>query len=85
MYLLNTDKEKNMEDKVKAAIEAIRPALQNDGGDIEFIKLDDKKVYVRLDGACAGCPMSQMTLKSGVERYLKETVDSGLEVVNDTF
>ncbi|MFA6688034.1 MAG: NifU family protein [Sphaerochaetaceae bacterium] len=74
-----------MEDKVKAAIEAIRPALQNDGGDIEFIKLDDKKVYVRLDGACAGCPMSQMTLKSGVERYLKETVDSGLEVVNDTF
>lgn len=85
MYLLNTDKEKNMEDKVKAAIEAIRPALQNDGGDIEFIKLDDKKVYVRLNGACAGCPMSQMTLKSGVERYLKETVDSGLEVVNDTF
>ena len=74
-----------MEDKVKAAIEAIRPALQNDGGDIEFIKLDDKKVYVRLDGACAGCPMSQMTLKRGVERYLKETVDSGLEVVNDTF
>jgi Fe-S cluster biogenesis protein NfuA len=83
MYLQVTDKEKNMEDKVKEAIEAIRPSLQNDGGDIEFIKLEGNTVTVRLVGACAGCPMSQMTLKNGVERYLKHTVDENLVVENE--
>ena len=71
-----------MEEQVKQAINQIRPALQNDGGDIEFIKLDGKKVYVRLVGACAGCPMSQMTLTNGVQRYLREAVDKDLEVLN---
>lgn len=71
-----------MEDKVKAAIEEIRPALQNDGGDIEFVALADKQVSVKLVGACAGCPMSQMTLKNGVEKYLKHVVDPEITVEN---
>ena len=71
-----------MEEKVKKAIEDIRPALQNDGGDIEFISLSGHDVTVRLTGACAGCPMSQMTLKGGVERYLRNFVDPKLTVVN---
>jgi Fe-S cluster biogenesis protein NfuA len=71
-----------MEEKVRKAINDIRPSLQNDGGDIEFISLDADIVTVRLVGACAGCPMSQMTLKQGVERYLRETVSPTLEVVS---
>ncbi len=73
-----------MEEKVKQAIENIRPSLQNDGGDIEFISMEGTKVTVRLVGACAGCPMSQMTLKSGVERYLKKVVDPAITVENST-
>ncbi|MFA6844442.1 MAG: NifU family protein [Sphaerochaetaceae bacterium] len=71
-----------MEDKVKEAIEAIRPSLQNDGGDIEFISMVGTVVTVRLVGACAGCPMSQMTLKNGVERYLKKVVSQDITVEN---
>ncbi len=73
-----------MEEKVKQAIENIRPSLQNDGGDIKFISMEGTKVTVRLVGACAGCPMSQMTLKSGVERYLKKVVDPAITVENST-
>lgn len=72
-----------MEAKIMEAINAIRPALQNDGGDIEYIGLEDKIVHVRLVGACAGCPMSQITLSNGVQRYLRETIDRELVVVND--
>lgn len=72
-----------MEDKVKKAINDIRPSLQNDGGDIEFISLVGDVVNVRLVGACAGCPMSQMTLKQGVERYLRESVSPTLTVVSE--
>ena len=75
----------NLEQKVKEALENIRPALQNDGGDIEFVKLEDNKVYVKLKGACAGCMMAQMTLKNGVERMLKYNVDEKLEVENLPF
>jgi Fe-S cluster biogenesis protein NfuA len=71
-----------MEDKVKKAINDIRPSLQNDGGDINFIALEGDVVKVRLIGSCAGCPMSQMTLKQGVERYLRETVAPNLEVIS---
>jgi len=63
-----------MEDRVKAAIEKIRPALQRDGGDIEFVGIEGNVVQVRLKGACAGCPMSQMTLKSVVEATIKKEV-----------
>ena len=75
----------SLEQKIVEAINQIRPSLQNDGGDIEFLKFEnDKDVYVRLVGACAGCPMSQMTLKNGVEKYLRATVDPKLEVINAT-
>lgn len=72
-----------MEEKIRKAIDEIRPALQNDGGDISFEKLEGKTVHVKLHGHCAGCPMSQMTLSNGVERYLRESVDPELVVVND--
>ncbi len=64
-----------MEDRIREIIETqIRPLLQRDGGDIEFVGMDDKTVKVRLQGACRGCPASQITLQMGVERLLKEEV-----------
>lgn len=69
-----------MEAKVIAAIEDIRPDLQADGGDIEFISMEGDTVKVRLVGACAGCPMSQMTLKNGVERYVRSMVSDKLVI-----
>ena len=64
-----------MREKVEAALAKVRPALQADGGDVEFVEVDDQGVVsVRLTGACAGCPMSQLTLSQGIERYLKEAV-----------
>jgi Fe-S cluster biogenesis protein NfuA len=59
---------------VERALQKIRPALQADGGDIELIDVVDGVVKVRLTGACGGCPMSQMTLKMGVEKVLKQQV-----------
>ena len=62
-------------EKVKRAIETIRPQLQADGGDIEFVKAEeDGTVYVTLHGACGSCPMATMTLKEGVESFLKENI-----------
>jgi len=64
-----------MKAKVQAAINKVRPMLQTDGGDVELVDVDDTGVVkVKLTGACAGCPMSQMTLKNGIERILKEQV-----------
>lgn len=71
-----------MEDKVKEVIDYIRPRLQADGGDVEFVGLDDNKVKLRLQGACQGCPGAQMTLKMGIERMLREKVDANLTVVS---
>ena len=59
---------------VEQALAKIRPLLQRDGGDIELIEVTDGTVKVRLTGACKGCPMSQMTLKQGVERLLLQEV-----------
>lgn len=62
-----------MEEKIKAALENIRPFLQRDGGDVEFVEYtDDNVVLVRLKGHCAGCPYSQMTIKQGIETLLRE-------------
>lgn len=71
-----------MKERVAEALEFIRPALQNDGGDIELIGVDEDSgtVTVKLVGACGGCPMSQMTLKNGVERILKEAVPEVVSV-----
>ena len=63
-----------MEEQVKAAIEEIRPSLQMDGGDIEFVGMDGNTVKVRLKGACHGCPAASYTLSLGVERHLKKRV-----------
>ena len=72
-----------MIDKVKVAIENIRPDLQNDGGDIEFVSMNGNDVIVRLVGSCAGCPMSQMTLKNGVERYIRSVVDPNINIISE--
>jgi len=63
-----------MRENVENALEKIRPALRADGGDIELIDVVDGVVKVRLTGACGGCPMSQMTLRMGVEKVLKQQV-----------
>jgi len=71
-----------MKEKVEKALEMIRPALQADGGNIELVDVVDGVVKVRLTGACGSCPMSQMTLKMGVERALKEQVPEVKSVEN---
>jgi len=63
-----------MKEKVQVVIEKVRPMLQADGGDVELVEVDGAVVKVRLKGACAGCPMSQMTLKNGIERLLKKEI-----------
>ncbi|MBN2140472.1 MAG: NifU family protein [Desulfovibrionaceae bacterium] len=64
-----------MREKVEATLNKIRPMLQADGGDVELVEVTAKGVVkVRLQGACKGCPMSQMTLKNGIERLLLKEV-----------
>jgi len=68
-------KEITMEEKIKEVLNEIRPSLQRDGGDLEFIGVDQKgNVKIKLLGACHGCPFSTMTTKNGIERLLKERV-----------
>ena len=68
-------------EQVRSVIDSIRPMLQADGGDVELIDVQDGVVKVRLKGACSGCPMSQMTLKNGIERFLKEKLPEVKSVV----
>ena len=71
-----------MKEKVEATLERIRPSLQADGGDVELVEVSpDGVVKVKLTGACQGCAMSQMTLKMGIERALKQQVPEVKEVV----
>ena len=78
-----TNGNESLDKKIIEAIEGIRPYLQADGGDIEFVELAENGVVkVRLQGACKGCPSAAMTLKSGVERHLKEKIPEVTEVVN---
>jgi Fe-S cluster biogenesis protein NfuA len=69
-----------LKEAVEKALAKIRPMLQRDGGDVELVEVDNGIVKVRLTGACKGCPMSQMTLKNGIERLLKQEV-SGITAV----
>lgn len=71
-----------MQEQVEEILKEIRPSLQADGGDVELVSVDDGVVSVRLTGSCAGCPMSTMTLKMGIERYLKGKVPEVKEVVS---
>lgn len=71
-----------LKEKVQRAIQEVRPSLQADGGDIELVSVEeDGTVKVRLTGACGSCPMSIMTLKQGVETYLKKMIPEVKEVV----
>ncbi len=73
-----------MESKIKKAIEKIRPSLQADGGDVEFLSWNKKtgKVEVSLTGMCAHCPMAEMTLRQGIEAEIKKAVPEVKRVVN---
>jgi Fe-S cluster biogenesis protein NfuA len=72
-----------MEEKVKQVLDKVRPYLERDGGNVELIEVIDSTgtVKLKLVGACAGCPMSKMTLKNGIERILKQEVPEVKEVV----
>jgi Fe-S cluster biogenesis protein NfuA len=70
-----------MREKVESALAKIRPALQADGGDVELVEVKEGVVKLKLKGACAGCPVAEMTLKQGIERLLKEQIPEVKEVV----
>ncbi len=82
-----SDSEKQIVEQIKTLLEEkIKPAVAQDGGDISFVKFHDNVVYLILRGSCAGCPSSQITLKSGIENMLKYYIPeiSAVEAVNDT-
>jgi len=71
-----------LEEKVKSALDNVRPSLQADGGDVEFVSLgQDGTVSVKLTGACGSCPMATITLKNGIENYLKQEIPEVTAVV----
>lgn len=70
-----------MQEKVEEVLNKIRPDLERDGGNVELVEVTDGTVKVKLVGACAGCPMSTMTLKNGIERILKQEIPEVKEVV----
>jgi Fe-S cluster biogenesis protein NfuA len=71
-----------MQDKVAEVLAKVRPVLVRDGGDVELVEVTDGTVKVKLVGACAGCPMSKLTLKNGIERILKQEIPEVKEVVS---
>ena len=73
--------EQTTRDKVEAALAEIRPALQADGGNVDLVDVTDGVVKVKLQGACAGCPMSTMTLQMGIERIIKQKLPEIKKVV----
>ena len=74
--------QRTFEEQVRDVIAAVRPMLQSHGGDVELISVTaDNTVNVRLQGACRGCPGARMTLKTGIERLLKEKVPQTKEVI----
>jgi Fe-S cluster biogenesis protein NfuA len=71
-----------LNEKVKSALDSVRPSLQADGGDVEFVSVsEDGKVSVKLTGACGHCPMATMTLKNSIESYLKKEIPEVTAVV----
>jgi Fe-S cluster biogenesis protein NfuA len=79
--LKQRSEEEAMREKVELALAKIRPMLQADGGDVELVDVSQGVVKLKLKGACAGCPMSVMTLKQGIEQVLKEQIPEVKEVV----
>lgn len=70
-----------MQEKVEEVLDKVRPVLVRDGGNVELVEVEGGIVKVKLVGACAGCPMSTMTLKNGIERILKQEIPEVKEVV----
>ena len=77
----NDEQNDELKQRVEEVIQQLRPALQMDGGDMELVGLEENTVKLRLTGACAGCPMSTMTLKMGIEARLKQVIPEIKEVV----
>jgi Fe-S cluster biogenesis protein NfuA len=71
-----------MFERVKKILDKIRPSLQADGGDVKLISVDNDVVKVQLTGSCGGCPFSQMTLKMGIERTIREEIPEIKEVIS---
>ena len=69
-----------MEEKIKARLEELRSMLQADGGDMELVAIEGKNVYVRLKGACGGCPHATITIRDGIQRILREEIDAEIKV-----
>ena len=80
-YIIKLVMEMEVEKKIIEEINKLRPFLQNDGGNIEFVKYEDGKVYVKLTGACAGCSMIDVTLKEGIEEILISEIPEIKEVI----
>jgi Fe-S cluster biogenesis protein NfuA len=75
LVILSAGERKMTKEQVQEALNKIRPQLQADGGDVELVDVNETGVVkVRLTGACGGCPMSQMTLKMGIEKFLKQQI-----------
>jgi len=74
------DTNNSMEEKIKEVLEEVRPSLKRDGGDVEFVKYNNGIVELKLKGACAGCPLSQLTIKSYIEVLLKDKIPEIKEV-----
>ena len=71
-----------LEEQIKTALENVRPSLQADGGDVEFVSVDEEGIVsLKLTGACGSCPMAQMTLKMGIENYLKKEIPEVSSVI----
>lgn len=71
-----------MQDRVEEILEKIRPALVRDGGNVELVNVNDGTVEVRLTGACNGCPMATLTIKTVIERLLKQEIPEVKEVIS---
>lgn len=82
MKLVRTMKKKELEEQVKILIEKMRPFLLSDGGDLEFVKLEDNIVYVKLSGACKDCSLIDVTLKDGIEEMIINELPEIKEVRN---
>ena len=82
---MSKEKEKNIEEQIKEALESVRPFIIMDGGDIEFVKYEDKIVYIKFIGACTNCLYSDDTLENGIFETLKEAVPEVERVVKIDF
>ncbi|RDU57366.1 NifU family protein [Helicobacter sp. MIT 99-5507] len=71
-----------LNEPVEVVLDKLRPSIMLDGGNVTLIKIENGKVYVRLEGACKGCPSSNLTLKHGVERQLRLDIHPDLEVIS---